>query len=256
MAGLETDVEERIDELRDEMSEVINTINEAMEGMYRERKGSKVNWGNRKSETQSKALSQYEKWYNSAYPLISEYLPDREDDFKNRYNKVRLSLEVDIEFLRNYDVTGIGTLKYYISNGIELQLSLLESIKGRIKTEQVKARKRISKDITSDEIQKGKELIDDEHIRAAGVLAGVALERHLITLCENSEQELEFGYMDGITTLAHTLSDANEISKDDLRLLEYLSGIRNKCSHATDEDPEKREVERMLDEASDFIRGS
>jgi hypothetical protein len=60
--------------------------------------------------------------------------------------------------------------------------------------------------------------------------------------------------MDGITSLAQELSNANEINDDEQRKLEYLAGIRNNCSHATDEEPEKREVERLLNQSDEFIR--
>lgn len=72
-----------------------------------------------------------------------------------------------------------------------------------------------------------------DHIRAAGVITGVALERHLITLCESSSEELDFGYMDVITSLAYTLNEAGEITDDDKRSLDYLAGIRDNCSYAS-----------------------
>jgi hypothetical protein len=134
------------------------------------------------------------------------------------------------------------------------QMNLLASIPAKIRSERLTIRRQISNKITSDEIHRAKSLFNDGETRIAGVLAGVALERHLLTLCESSNQELEFGYMDGIASLAQTLSNAGEISNDDQRLLEYLGGIRNNCSHANEGEPEPEEVDRLLTEAEQFIR--
>lgn len=256
MTELEEDVKSKIDELIEEMVGHIDNINEAMSGISLTKVGNSRTWSHNNRSAQSKALSKYETWYNSAHPLVAEYLPDRKSDFEEKYYRIRSSLEMDIGFLREEEINSEGTLKALISNGIQFQISILESIPRRVEIEKLKAKRNVSIDITSEEIQKAKSLFDEGHIRAPGVIAGVALERHLITLCEDSPQDLDFDYMDGITSLAQTLSDANEITDDDQRLLEYLSGIRNKCSHASDEDPEKREVERLLDEANDFIRGA
>lgn len=122
-----------------------------------------------------------------------------------------------------------------------------------MESEQLRVTKRISERITGDEVQYARTLYEDNQPRAAGVIAGVALERHLLTLCETSSEELDFGFMDGISSLAQTLNEADVISDDDKRLLDHLGGIRNKCAHANGDEPTTGEVGRLISEASDFI---
>lgn len=255
MSEIDEEVETKIEELVEEIMDIHEDITESTEHISYRRSGNKTTWGFGSGMGEiMRALSSYENWYNKALPLISDYLPDRKEDFKHRYRDVRSCLELDLGYIKDEEITGETTLKMRIQKGVMFQADLLKSIRGRIETQRLKATEKVSKDIVSDEVQKARGLFDDDHIRAAGVIAGVAIERHLITLCESSPQEIKFGYMDGITTLAQTLSDAGEITDDEQRLLEYLAGIRNKCSHASDEEPEKTEVERMLDETNDFIR--
>ena len=249
MKELEEEVREKIDELVDERD-----ISEKIADIVHDYELSGTKWGHRNYDQVFDTLRDYEQWYNSAYPLIQEYLPNREDDFKTAYEKTRKCLELDLEYIESHEINGAGTLRSYIINGVELQISLLQSIPERVKTERLKAKKSVSNNIVTNETQKAKELFDDGNIRASGVIAGVALERHLLTMCESSEYELDFDYMDGITSLAQKLSDKNEITDDEQRKLEYLAGIRNNCSHASEEEPDRREVERLLNQSSEFIR--
>lgn len=249
MTELEEEVEEKIDELVQDRR-ILEKVDDIIDGYY----NSSSEWGHENGDKVLDVLEDYELWYNSAYPLVQEYLPDRKEDFKEENKKIRKCLEVDIEYFNSHDINGVGSLKTKIVGGVKLQHTLVKSIPDRVETEQLKARRSVSSNIVTNEVQKAKELFDDGNIRASGVIAGVALERHLLTLCESSEKELDFGYMDGITSLAQELSNANEISDDEQRNLEYLAGIRNNCSHATDEEPEKREVERLLNQSDEFIR--
>jgi hypothetical protein len=249
MTELEEEVEEKIDELVDD-----NDIEDKLLEILKGYEYSNSTWGHEDGSKVYDILGEYELWYNSAHPLVQEYLPDRIEEFEDANKKIRKCLEIDLKYLDNHDITGIGALKSKIASGTKLQISLVKSIPDRVETEQLKARRSVSSNIVTNEVEKAKELFDDGNIRASGVIAGVALERHLLTLCESSEKELDFGYMDGITSLAQELSNANEISDDEQRNLEYLAGIRNNCSHATDEEPERREVERLLNQSDEFIR--
>lgn len=255
MGELESEVKSKIQELEEDMLEIQSSILEVAKGINLNEIGGRKAW-RIESDTVNviDALANYERWYNASYPLIAEYLPDRLDEFRERYEAIRSGLELDFDYIRENDIDNVGTLRSRMLTGMVFQTNLLNSIPARVESESLKAKRAISGDIVSTEVQKAKELFDEGHVRAAGVIGGVALERHLLTLCESAEQELGFDRMYGITNLATTLSSASEISDDDQRLLEYLAGIRNKCSHASDKGPEKREVERMLNDIDEFIR--
>lgn len=250
MSELRREVEDTVNQLMGEVSEDIDLVDNAVSSISQ----SRNTWSHEDPELQHKALDELEQWYSKAYPLVSEYSPERKEEFRERYNRLTKAIEVDIHYIRENDISGLGTLKTTAQNSLSYLIRVIKAIPNRVEAEELKAKENVSSYMVSEEIQRAKQLFDEDHIRAAGVIGGVALERHLTTLCETSEQDLEFGYMDGISSLATTLSDANEIGDDDQRLLEYLGGIRNKCGHASEEEPEKREVERMLNQTDEFIR--
>lgn len=138
---------------------------------------------------------------------------------------------------------------------ISRQKNLLLSIPPKLETERLKVRKGISDGIITEELYQAKDLWDDGNIRAAGVVAGVALERHLLTLCEVTERDVDYEYSDGIRSLAETLYQAGEITNTKKNQLGYLADVRNDCAHVNEEEPDKREVERLIKQAEDIVRG-
>jgi hypothetical protein len=254
MTDLEEEVRQEVEDLTDSIFDDRSTINNAISGISRTENKSGYKWENVNRESKQEALLILEKWYSGAFPLVSEYRPDRKEEFVQRFEILMDSIEVNSQFILENEPYSDENIRKIANDSVNFLVRVLKSVPNRIRSEQLRAKENVSSQVVSEELEKAKELFDEGHIRAAGVIGGVALERHLTTLCETSEQDLEFGYMDGITSLATTLSDADEIEDDDQRLLEYIGGIRNKCGHASDEEPEKREVERMLNQTDEFIR--
>ena len=241
--ALEEEIEELCSELNDIFSEAYNIAEDT--GDYRSKlKVENVDWSRI-----NPVIKQYTVWYHSAEVIISEYLPNREAEFERNYRNIRELLQFDnAEHVEVERYT--GALARYALN----QSNLLESIPRRLDTERLKVRKSVSDQIISDELLHAKELWDEGDVRAAGVVAGVALERHLYTLCEVSEKEMEYGYMDGISSLATTLESADEITLDEKKQLEWLGDIRNNCAHANEGEPEKRKVEKLIQQADELVQ--
>lgn len=255
MSDLSEEVKEKIKELEDQSNEVEELFIKLLGDIGLKQSafaGMGPGWAAPSDDlvrVHRKLQRKYETWYSSAKPLIQEYSRDRLDQYEECYEDFRSWIELDDDHARNdkEKATTLGLIPF------NAQRDILSAVPNRVENEKLRARKQISRKITGDELQHARELFDQEHIRAAGVIVGVALERHLLTLCENSEQELEFEFMDGISSLAQTLNEAGEINDDDKRLLDHLSGLRNKCAHKDEEDPTKSEAERLLSEAGKFI---
>lgn len=254
MDDLDESVEEEISRLVDGMEENLGMANEFLSEIDKKRVGGTTTWDTGDAfGKQYEFLKHYERWYNSAKVLVGEYLPDRVEEFEESYSIVRKLLQLDLDYLKDKNEATIGL---ELNNEINFQINILRSIPDRVEAEHLRIRKNISEDVTVEELQKSKKLLDDGHIRASGVLAGVALERHLQSICHQSDADIKIHPDDGITSLAQELSDNNFLTDDDLRLLQHLSGLRNKCAHADDESPNNREVERLINEAEEFIRYS
>jgi hypothetical protein len=239
-------LEEKIDELVEEIEQINGALYDlAQSSTSRGKiKTDRVDW------TKVDELDQrYELWYSQASTLVSEYIPERQTGFREAYSDIEELLHFDgMEYTKADRYCGI--LRRVISR----QKNLLLSIPPKLETERLKVKKGLSEEIITEELYQAKTLWDDKNIRAAGVVAGVALERHLLTLCEVSDREIEYEHSDGIRSFAETLYNANEITQTTKGQLEHLADIRNDCAHANEEEPDERSVERLIEQAEELVR--
>lgn len=201
-------------------------------------------------EIQREGLQKYEVWYNSATPLVNDYLPNRGDDFEEHYRDFKERLQLDKDAKKD-------TKKVLNSQNADFdsQRSILRSIPSKVRVEELKVRKRISKGVAQTELDRARELFRDGEIRVGGVLSGVALERYLLMLCENSSEEIDYSYNDGISALTQKLFESDEIDETAEKHLQHLAGIRADCAHANEEDPDEEDVRRLIEDTEDYIRG-
>ena len=91
------------------------------------------------------------------------------------------------------------------------------------------------------------------NLRAAGVIAGVVLERHLQRTAVNHEIIIE--------KKEPTISDLNDpLKKENIydiptwRLIQVLGDIRNLCVHNKEREPTAEEVKRLIKETDIIIK--
>jgi hypothetical protein len=104
-------------------------------------------------------------------------------------------------------------------------------------------RKIITADFIKTEIEQAEKLFTSGFHRPAGTIAGVALEKHLKTLCDMNG--IHYSQEAAIQSVAQSLRTAGKISVTDLKLVTYLASIRNKCSHAQDVSAD--EIESLIE---------
>ena len=207
-------------------------------------KTKRIDW-----ENVEDLMEEYELWYNQALTLISTYLPKREPDFVQAYTNLSSIICFD-----DCNYTKLGRYNSRLRRNLTTQQNLLRSIPPKLETEELRVRKGISEQIATEEVHQAKQLLKDDLIRPAGVVAGVAIERHLLTKCEVSERDVEYEYDYGIKALAEVLHNADVISRTQHGQIEYLGKLRNKCAHADDEEPSLSEVERLVTQTEDLFR--
>ncbi len=182
---------------------------------------------------QRRALRGYQSWYTVAHQLIKEILPEKEDEFVHSYNKT--NPEGVLRFIQLECSTQGGNRQKIINEFnklFELQRSILLSIPSVAEIKELSLRKLIASDFIDSELFKAEYLLKSGFARCAGVLAGVALERHLKTLCDI--KKLEYRYDDTIEPLSQKLYEAGKIDLTELKNFQHLGGIRNDCAHAND----------------------
>ncbi|MFU1780084.1 hypothetical protein ACM16X_01755 [Haloarcula japonica] len=201
-------------------------------------------------ELQREALQKYEVWYNSATPLISDYLPNRQEDFEQHYSEFKERLQLDKD--ARSDTQKVLNAQ---NADFDSQRSILQSIPSKIRVEELKVRRQISEEVSQSELDTARDLFEEGEVRASGVVAGIALERYLLMKCENASAEISYNYNDGIAALAQKLYEADEIDSTPEKHLQHLADIRADCAHANEEDPDPDDVGRLLEDVEDYIRG-
>jgi Leucine-rich repeat (LRR) protein len=109
--------------------------------------------------------------------------------------------------------------------------------------------KRAEREQPNTEIEEAEQHLWSGQERAAGVLAGVALESHLKKLCHINY--ISYAEKTRLQVLIQTLQDEEVITFGEAKILAKLASIRNKCAHS--DFVSKREVRFLVREVKKFI---
>lgn len=180
---------------------------------------------------QRKAMREYQNWYNAAYQLIKEFLPaEKEKEFVGNYDRPNPFGVLKCIQLTCYTYTGNKQkIINHFNTSFELQRSILSSIPSVAEVKELNLRKIIASDFIDSELDEADYLFRSGFARCAGVLAGVALERHLKALCEI--KKVEYEHDDTIEPLSQKLYEADKIDVTELKKFQHLGSIRNDCAH-------------------------
>ena len=251
------ETEERLNGIEDDLEEYFTSLETKKNPFSEEIEigNASYQWVPRteNSPAQSRARDKYEDWYNGVEIIVYQYMPRRYEDFQDGHTKIIDYLTLDTGWLETPPEDPIEW-KVKVMEILNGQRSIAKSAPSRVAAEQFKARKEISAQVEDDEITRARRLFEDGLIREGGVIAGVALERRLLTMCETSERDIDYNPSHSIDRLSQTLhDDANEIRTQDMKHLQYLGSIRGKCAHPGEE-PDEQEVERLLTHTEEYLR--
>lgn len=253
------EVDEYIDELDSLAENIIDNTEAFFEDMRVESNDSRggLYIGDWRTPTtdqkgvQREILETYHEWYAGSRVLVKEYMKTELDDFErlreNFDELIRLQISPD-------SVSGMDVYST-IHDAFVTQRGIVNAIPRKISAERFKVKEQISKSVAKDEVQQARDLLQEGLPRASGVTAGVALERHLLTMCQEADVELEYNHDDGIRDLADTLYKADVIEQTTLSSLKTLASIRNDCAHANQTVPNEHKVRRLIEDTDDYIRG-
>lgn len=201
---------------------------------------------------------EYQSWYSEALALIKQLLPDRLSDFRSHYEKPKQRKNITCEnykiadYLQGLIITrGVHKEKVvgpeHAIPHFEQQLAILESVKASFKSSLFNIRQLVQADLFDSELDAAKELLRNKFARAAGALAGVVLERHLMQVCDNHSIRIT-KKAPTIADLNNALRDANVIDVPQWRFIQHLADIRNLCAHSKQSEP-------TVDQVNDLIAG-
>ena len=249
----------KVDELHQQAEEIeelgIKLLEEAPFREREERGGLfiRLDYNVPLKKIQNKAIQNYQQWYSISLQLIDEYTPEWLNEFKLHYERPNSSfLTGAMQYLK----LGVFSSFSYREGGIsefvdelEAQMAILLSIPHIIEVKEMSLRKIITADVARTEIEQAEILLDGGYERAAGSIAGVALELYLKTQCDING--VAYKPKPTIEPLIDALYNAKLLDISEKKRLEYLGSIRNKCSHS--EPVTEKEVKRLIEEVKKLI---
>jgi hypothetical protein len=107
--------------------------------------------------------------------------------------------------------------------------------------------------LLDDELAAASELLRTKHVRSAGVIAGVVLERHLKTVADGHEVKLGRRKAQ-IGNLNDALKEARVFDNPRWREIQRLGDIRNLCAHDGEREPKPEEVRELIESTERIIK--
>jgi len=192
-----------------------------------------------KPELEDSFYADYQAWYTVSLMAVKQLLPKRFTEFSSQY-------EPGYEYMNM--VKRKETLGYEDTarNRLLFQISILVAAQKTMESVLSDVEEALQAKLFGDELSAAHELCDNGHIRAAGVLGGVTLERCLARLCAKHQLTNEKNVL-SISEYNDFLKSNNAIDLPKLRFIQHLTEIRNLCSHDKGQEPTKEEVIEFLD---------
>ncbi|NOW95376.1 hypothetical protein [Mucilaginibacter sp. SG564] len=203
----------------------------------------------------------YEGWYTEALTVVNQLMPNRVDDFVKLYKNERRK-EIDFltytisDFIIGLVTTRGGAVKVDGSAAFpkfQQQLSILKALQQRFTSSLFDIKQLVQADIFDTEIESAKELSKKGFFRAAGVICGVVIEKHLNQVCNN--HKIPLGKKNPtIADFNDLLKNSNVVDVIVWRFIQRLADIRNLCGHNKDREPYKEEVEELIQGVDKIIK--
>ncbi len=203
----------------------------------------------------------YQKWYSESLSIMKQILPERLEEFTELYQPDRKRKEIIITTYRIQDyLMGLSPsgprsfdhLAVVIMN-FQTQKSILASLEKRFESSLFNITNILQADLHDTELDAARELLKNGYDRAAGIVAGVALEGHLKTVAQNHKLK-EIKQNATISSLNDLLKNEGVIDVTSWRPIQRLGDLRNLCGHKRERDPTKEEVQELIDGVDKILK--
>ena len=200
----------------------------------------------------------YQRWYSEAQVLVRHLLPERLTDFVRHYEKPKPRKNITFENYRIEDTLqglaitrGSGFERKRVVGpeaGIphfQQQLAILRAMEARFESSLFDIRQLVMADLFDTELDAASELAKKGFLRAAGAVAGVVLEKHLMEACSNHSVSLGRRKAN-IGNLNDSLRTAGVVDIAQWRFIQHLGDIRNTCDHNKSVEPTAEQVDDLI----------
>ena len=206
----------------------------------------------------------YESWYSETGALIRQVLPDRLNDFRGHYEIPKGRREITYATYRIHDaLKGLRVTRPPYDSVVvddkaavphfQQQMAILMAAQRRFESSLFELRQIVQADLFDSEIESARHLLRNKFLRAAGAIAGVVLEKHLLQVCMDHNIKIT-KKNPGINDLNQLLKDTGVIDVPQWRQVTFLGDIRNICDHSKDKEPTEQQVHDLIDGTDKVIK--
>jgi len=206
----------------------------------------------------------YQRWYSEAKTLIRQLLPDRLVDFVRHYEKPKPRKDITFESYRIEDfLQGLSVTRGWEKAKVvgpdaaiphfRQQLAILKAVNARFESSLFDIRQLVQADLFDSELDAARELAKNKFTRAAGAVAGVVLEKHLLQVCANHAVVVS-KKAPGISDLNDLLKTAGVLDVPQWRFIQHLGDIRNICDHGKAVEPTPIQVVDLIDGVDKVVK--
>ena len=199
--------------------------------------------------------SEYQLWYSEAVATIRQLLPDRHADFVRLHEKPKGRKAIEFgsyvmeDYLQGLRVTSsLGEVQVDRTAAIpqfRQQVDIVKAVAARFSSSLFEIRRLAQADLFDSEIEAARELLKNKFTRAAGAVAGVVLEKHLVELVLTHKLSIAKKHP-GISDLNNALKDAGVVDTAQWRFIQHLGDLRNLCDHSKNVEPNDAQIEDLL----------
>ena len=240
------------EELKKQLKELIEEAKEIFKLAKEAKKGDILQFG-----------MEYQNWYTRALKVVEILANERLEEFINYYRidprrkEMTLFNYVIQDFIMGRGAARRGGTPLWDKNNataikVYNQLQILQSLETRIDSVLSDAQGSLLSELQDKELATAEDLLKT-NLRAAGSLAGVILENHLQKVMQNHNIP--------ISKKNPTISDMNDPLKSNniydhptWRKVQYLTDIRNLCSHKKGREPTTEEVRELISGVNEIIK--
>ena len=207
--------------------------------------------------------SAYQRWYSEALRVVEQLMPDRYAEFREYYRLDKRPTHVNrttytiSEYVQGTIYPGSGLdqkrARTVAMAKLKNQIDILASAEERLDSILADIEGSLEAMLLDDELATAAELLRAKHIRSAGVVAGVALERHLKSVAEHHKVKLG-RKKPQIGSLNDALKEARVFDNPLWREVQRLGDIRNLCAHDGEREPKPKEVRELIVSAERIIK--
>jgi len=204
---------------------------------------------------------EYQRWYSESLACITQLLPARVQDFVNYYKPDKPRKDITYanytmsDYLRGLKVTrGLDKVvgPDAALHPLQQQVQMITAASQRLDSSLFDIRALVQADLFDNELDAAEELNRKGFQRGAGAIAGVVLEGHLLTVC--NQHQIPTPKNPHISDLNDILKKNDVLDVPTWRLVQHLGDLRNLCDHKKSNDPTSEQIHELIEGVRKIVK--